>query len=171
MATGDPDGTVEGINDLQQQYAQKYGAGSYKPNIPTTYWSFRLMIGFGFLAGLLALVGLWLTRRRRLPVSRWFYRLAIASIATPYLANSLGWLFTEMGRQPWTVFGVLKTPASVSPGVGVWSVAATLVGFTLLYAALAVVEVKLVLRYAKAGPEPEGEPAEAEAEREPVFAY
>ncbi len=171
MATGNPNGKVEGINDLQRSYAQTYGPGSYKPNIPTTYWSFRLMIGLGALAGLLALVGLWLTRRRRVPGSRWFYRAAIAAVVTPYLANSLGWLFTEIGRQPWTVFGVLKTPLSVSPGVGTWQVALTLAGFTLLYAGLAVVEVKLLLRYGKAGPEPQTEPTAEEPEREPVFAY
>ncbi len=170
MATGDPNGKVEGINDLQRAYQRAYGPGSYKPNIPTTYWSFRLMIGFGALAGLLALVGLWLTRRRRLPVNRWFYRAAVAAVVTPYLANSLGWIFTEMGRQPWTVFGVLKTAFSVSPSVSAWQVGLTLAGFTLLYAALAVIEVTLLLRYGKAGPEPEVAPT-AEAEHEPVFAY
>jgi cytochrome d ubiquinol oxidase subunit I len=173
MATGTSNGKVEGINDLQDEYAGKYGPGNYKPNIPTAYWSFRLMIGLGALAGLLSLVGLWLTRRRQVPTSRWFYRASIAVVAAPYVANSLGWIFTEMGRQPWTVFGVLTTPEGVSPTVTAWTVAATLIGFTVLYAALAVVELKLLLRYGKAGPEPEIEPTgdTTEAEREPVFAY
>jgi cytochrome d ubiquinol oxidase subunit I len=116
IATLNPDGTVRGINNLQHAYQQKYGPGDYKPYIPVTYWSFRLMIGFGLLAALLSLWGLWLTRGKRVPGSRWFCRAALWGIATPYLANSMGWIFTEMGRQPWTVFGVLRTAQSVSTG-------------------------------------------------------
>ncbi len=157
MATGDPNGRVDGINDLQAQYEQTYGPGDYRPNVPVTYWNFRLMIGFGALAGLLALAGLWLTRRRRLPISPWFYRAALAGMALPFLANSTGWIFTEMGRQPWTVFGVLQTSQSVSPSVSVANVAITLIGFTLLYGALAVVEVVLMVRYVRAGAPPEDE--------------
>jgi len=117
IATMDPNGTVQGINNVERAYAKKYGPGNYRPYVPVTYWSFRLMIGFGTLAALFSLVGLWLTRRRRIPQSRWFYRAAIAAVATPYLANTMGWIFTEMGRQPWTVFGVLQTSQSVSAGV------------------------------------------------------
>ncbi len=113
----DPHGTVQGINNVERAYARKYGPGDYRPYVPVTYWSFRLMIGFGTLAALFALIGLWLTRGRRIPHSRWFYRASLAAVATPYLANTMGWIFTEMGRQPWTVFGVLQTSQSVSPGV------------------------------------------------------
>ncbi len=120
------------------------------------YWSFRLMIGFGALAILVALVGLWLTRRGRLP-SRWFYRAAIAAIATPFLANSFGWIFTELGRQPWLVFGQLRTSAGVSPGVGAGSVLLSLTTFTLLYGGLALVEIGLLLRLIRKGPPPEAE--------------
>ena len=77
IATLNPHGTVQGINNVERAYDKKYGPGSYKPIIPVTYWSFRLMIGFGSLAALLAAIGLWLTRRRRIPRSRWFYRVAI----------------------------------------------------------------------------------------------
>nr|PZN42980.1 MAG: cytochrome ubiquinol oxidase subunit I [Actinomycetota bacterium] len=156
LATNSLDGTVEGINDIQARYEQQYGPGDYRPSIGIAYWSFRLMIGFGALAALLALAGLWLTRRGRLPENPWFYRLAIAGIFLPYLANTMGWIFTEMGRQPWTVFGLMTTASAVSPGVDTTEVALTLVGFTLVYAILAIIEVRLLIKSIRQGPEPEG---------------
>ena len=170
LATADPNGKVEGINDIQREYEQRFGPGDYKPYVPVTYWSFRLMIGLGMLSVLLGVLGLWLTRRGRTPRSRWFWRAAIWSVALPLLANSFGWIFTEMGRQPWTVFGVLKTTGSVSPTVGAGSVLTSLTVFTLLYGGLAVVEVFLMLRYAKAGPPPLPAPAETKTD-ELAFAY
>jgi cytochrome d ubiquinol oxidase subunit I len=154
IATLDPHGTVQGINNVQRAYEKKYGPGDYKPYIPVTYWSFRLMAGFGSLATLFSLAGLWLTRRRRIPRSRWFYRAAIAAVATPYLASTMGWIFTEMGRQPWTVFGVLQTSQSVSPGVSAWTVATSLVVFTLLYGGLGAVAGWLMIRSIKPGRRP-----------------
>ncbi|GAA0405081.1 cytochrome ubiquinol oxidase subunit I [Microbispora corallina] len=156
LATSTPDGRVEGVNDIQARYQATYGPGDYRPIVGLAYWSFRLMIGFGGLAGLLALAGLWFTRRRRLPANPWFYRIAVIGIGLPFLANSLGWIFTEMGRQPWTVFGVMRTSAAVSPGSDVAEVAVTLAGFTLVYAVLAFIEVRLLLKFIRSGPEPAG---------------
>ena len=156
LATNSLDGAVEGINDIQARYELQYGPGDYRPSIGIAYWTFRLMIGFGALAGLLALAGLWLTRRDRLPNGPWFYRLAIAGVFLPFLANTMGWIFTEMGRQPWTVFGLMTTAQAVSPGVSVGEVAATLAGFTIVYAVLAIIEVRLLLKAIRQGPEPEG---------------
>ncbi|MGI5129967.1 cytochrome ubiquinol oxidase subunit I [Pseudonocardia sp. CA-107938] len=153
MATGSFDGRVEGINDVARAEQAAYGPGDYVPNVPVTYWTFRLMIGFGFLAGLLAAVGLWFTRRRaKQPVPRWFHRVALAALVTPFAANSVGWIFTEMGRQPWLVFGVLPTSAGVSPGVGTFSVVTSFAVFTLLYGVLAAIDGVLMVRYAQAGP-------------------
>jgi len=155
MATGSFDGKVEGINDLQTAEAAQYGPGDYTPSIPSTFWTFRLMIGFGMLAGLLSLAGLWLTRRRaRTPVPRWYYRAALAGLFLPFAANSAGWIFTEMGRQPWSVFGVLRTADGISPGVSAGMVLTSLIVLTLLYGALAVIDGVLMVRYAKAGPPP-----------------
>jgi cytochrome d ubiquinol oxidase subunit I len=169
---------VEGINNIQAQYEKRYGPGDYKPIIPVTYWGFRYMIGFGMLTSALALLGLWLIRRRRLPASRWFWRAALWTLPFPLLGNSFGWIFTEMGRQPWVVFGQLFTRNGVSPNVPSWHVVLSLGGLSLLYLVLAVVEVGLLARYAKAGPpdaeEPEegvgGEPADEES-RPLAFAY
>jgi cytochrome d ubiquinol oxidase subunit I len=71
-------------------------------------------------------------------------------------ANLTGWIFTEIGRQPWVVQGLLLTSQAVSPTVSAWSVGLTLVGFTLLYGVLAAVEARLMVRAVKAGPDPEG---------------
>jgi cytochrome d ubiquinol oxidase subunit I len=162
---------VQGINNVERAYVKKYGPGDYKPVIAVTYWSFRLMVGFGMLAGLLALIGLWLTRRRReIPRSSWFYRLAIWGVVLPYLGTTSGWIFTEMGRQPWTVFGVLKTQQSVSPGVTPSSVIISMTVFTLLYAALAVIAGKIAFRHVRDGIPDEPEQAEADT-RQPVFSY
>jgi cytochrome d ubiquinol oxidase subunit I len=177
LATGSLDGQVEGINDLQARYEQLYGPGGYAPNVPVSYWSFRFMIGLGVLVALFALVGLWLTRRRPDtdgPTMRWFWRLAPWAVALPLAANSFGWIFTEMGRQPWTVFGVLKTADSASPTVGAGTVATSLVVFTLLYGVLAVVELFLTIRFAKAGapPTPAVESdVDDDANRPLTFAY
>ncbi|WP_213455431.1 cytochrome ubiquinol oxidase subunit I [Rhizomonospora bruguierae] len=171
MATGSPDGTVEGVNDLQRRYEQSYGPGNYRPYVPIAYWSFRLMIGLGMAPVLLALLGLWLTRRGRLPAgsrARWFWRASVWSVGLPLAANSFGWIFTEMGRQPWVVFGLLHTADGVSPSVGAGTVATSLVVFTALYSVLAVVELTLMLRYAKAGPPRVEAPA---TDRELTFAY
>lgn len=177
LSTHSLDGKVDGINNLQAAAVARYGPGNYVPYVPVTYWSFRLMIGFGALAALIALVGLWLTRRDRLPSgrgSRWFWAASIMSVGLPLAANSFGWIFTEMGRQPWTVFGVLKTASSLSPTVGAGTVLTSLIVFTLLYGALAVVEVSLLVRYARKGapPIPEAGAEDSEqAGKTLTFAY
>lgn len=156
LGTGTWDGEVRGIDSLQEEYEQRFGPGDYAPNIPVTYWTFRAMI----TAGGLAMVGgawlLWATRRRRLPSlatweGRWLLRTAVALPFLPLAASSFGWIFTEMGRQPWVVFGLMETSAGVSPGVSAGEALTTLVGFTALYAALAVVEFRLLLTYIRKG--------------------
>ena len=152
LSTGSPDGTVEGINDLQAEYEQTYGPGDYTPNIPIAYWMFRLMIGFGGLAGIFAVYALWATRGGRDPKSKWFARMALLMPWLPLLGMSWGWIFTEMARQPWIVFGLMQTSAGVSPGVSVFEVATSLVVLSALYGVLAVVEFGLLVKAIKAGP-------------------
>ncbi|MBS2961513.1 cytochrome ubiquinol oxidase subunit I [Actinocrinis puniceicyclus] len=176
LATGSFHGQVQGINDVQAAEIAKYGPGTYTPVIPVTYWSFRLMIGFGVLAGLLALLGLWLTRRGRTPAPsrRWFWLAALGSVALGPLASSFGWIFTEMGRQPWSVYGVLATRTSVSPTVGAGTILTSLIVLTALYAVLAVVEVGLTVRAAGRGPgDPPGADTDSAHDAEPGlgFAY
>jgi cytochrome d ubiquinol oxidase subunit I len=99
LGTGDVDGRVEGIDDLQARYVAEFGPGSYTPVIPVTYWSFRLMIGFGVLAALVAAWALWAHRGGRTPGSRWLARAGLVLPLLPLAANAFGWIFTEMGRR------------------------------------------------------------------------
>ena len=152
MSTGKPSGAVEGINDLQAAYVAKYGAGDYKPNIPVAYWSFRLMIGFGGLAVLWAAWALWATRRGKLPNGRWFVRSSAVMPFLPLLGMGIGWIFTEMARQPWVVFGVMQTADGISPTVTAGEVLTSMIVFTLLYALLAVIEFGLMFKAVRIGP-------------------
>ncbi|OIV38479.1 cytochrome ubiquinol oxidase subunit I [Mangrovactinospora gilvigrisea] len=180
LAKSDFSSCVPGINQTNHAEQQRYGPGDYRPNIPVAYWGFRWMIGFGMAALLVGVVGLWLTRNRfwlserlraqrgdpdsvpRLAVTRgralgaglthWFWLIAMIVMVFPLIANSWGWIFTEMGRQPWVVYGLMRTSAAVSPTVSGGEVLTSMTVFTVLYAVLAVVEVGLLIKYVKAGP-------------------
>ncbi|BCK52829.1 cytochrome ubiquinol oxidase subunit I [Nocardia wallacei] len=156
---------LEGVKDLQESYNEKFGPGDYRPNLFVTYWSFRAMIGWVAGSGAIALLGFWMTRRGRVPDQRWFSWLSLLVIPTPFLANSSGWVFTEMGRQPWVVApnptGDLDIRMTVQQGVSgntAGTVLFSLIVFTLLYGVLAVVWFYLMRRYVVTGPE---EPAAA----------
>lgn len=151
LSTHTLDGKVEGLNDLQSQYVAAYGPGDYMPTIWITYWAFRWMIGLGVLSMLIAVVGLWLTRKGNVNVPKWAWNVAIWSAPIPVLGISLGWMFTEMGRQPWLVFKLMKTADGVSPGINGVDVLISLIVFTAIYGILAVVEMKLLLAAAQQG--------------------
>jgi cytochrome bd ubiquinol oxidase subunit I len=184
LATGSWDGEVQGINDLRQKYIATYGQdpgasyyspGDYVPYIPLTYWTFRLMIGLGLVGALIAGWILWATRGGRVPRGRLILLAAIALPLLPVFANSFGWIFTEIGRQPWVVFGLLTTMNGVSPRVGTAEVVTSLSVYTLLYGVLAVIEVKLMLTYIRRGADPAPDPtidADAGGDDRPLaFAY
>ena len=184
LATGNFEGAVRGINDLKAEYAETYGASgnprvadiatAFVPNIPTTYWSFRLMIGLGIVTALIAVAVLWLTRKGRTPTAKWLAYAAVAAPLLPVFANSFGWIFTEVGRQPWLVFGLMTTANGVSPSVSMGEVITSMLVFTLLYGALAVVEIKLFLHYVRKGAEPfeqPQDPADRDEDAPLVFAY
>jgi cytochrome d ubiquinol oxidase subunit I len=182
LATGHFDGTVHGIDDLRAEYKQTYGQdpgasyyspGDYTPYIPVTYWTFRLMIGMGLLCAAAAILILYVTRRGRAPTNKWWARLAILLPLLPVAANSFGWIFTEMGRQPWVVFGLMTTTNGVSPSVGAGLVATSLISFTLLYAVLAVIEVGLLVMTIRKGlPDVTPSPPDGDdADRPLTFAY
>ena len=159
LATGDWDSTVMGVEDLQAAAVLKYGEGDYTPNLAVTYWGFRLMIGFGAFSAALALATLWLTRRGRSPGAEWFRRLSLIAIPAPFLAAAFGWLFTEMGRQPWVVAPnptgydpvYLQTMFGVSSSVSAAEVLTSMIVFTLVYAVLGVFWYRLMVRYATLG--------------------
>ncbi len=146
------DGEVKGIKDLQVQYEQEYGPGDYVPPIAFSYWTFRFMVGAGFLMAALAFYGLYLVLREKLEQKRWFLRLLPFAIVLPYIANTSGWLFTEIARQPWIVFGLQLTKNAVSPTVAGETVLLSLAGFTVLYGVLMAVDVYLLAKYARVEP-------------------
>ena len=150
-------GAVKGIKELDAEYQARYGPGDYAPPVMWTYWNFRVMVGAGMLMLLLAAWALAAMLRERIAQSRLLLTLLAPAIVLPYVGNSAGWIFTEIGRAPWIVFGVMKIENAVSPGVGTGELLVTLVGFTLLYAALMAADLYLLAKFAKAGihgPEP-----------------
>jgi cytochrome d ubiquinol oxidase subunit I len=141
-------GTVQGINNIQAADVAKYGPGSYTPIIPLTYWSFRVMVGAGVLLILLSAWALWLGRRKRsggLLSSTWFKRAAIWGMVLPFIANTTGWIFTEAGRQPWTVYGLMLTSKGVS-SVTTADIAFTFVVFVVVYTVLGGLDAWLMVR-------------------------
>ncbi len=145
-------GQVPGINDLQVQYVAEYGPGNYVPLVVFTYWGFRFMVAAGFTMLGLAGYALYFVMRNRVgPQIRWL-GLFVFAIALPYIANTSGWVLTEMGRQPFIVYGLLKTDDAMSPGMTTGLVLFSLIGFALVYAALMGVDAFLLFRTAKAGP-------------------
>lgn len=159
LSTHSLDGCVEGINDLQALYNEQFGPGDYTPVIWVTYWAFRWMMALGGVAALISVVGLWVTRKKsRLTIRPWMWRVLIWSAPLPLLGSLVGWIFTEMGRQPWIVFGLMLTEDGVSPSVPGWTVLISLVAFTAIYASLAVVEIGLIIKYAQKGPDPLPDP-------------
>jgi cytochrome bd ubiquinol oxidase subunit I len=152
ISTGYPRGEVRGINDINREYRRRYGPGNYTPIVAVTYWTWRAMLGCAFLMLVFAAYGWWLLHRGRLEGARRFLGLAVPAVALPFIASATGWLFTEMGRQPWVVFGLLKTDVANSPSVGAAEIWITLVGFTLVYGVLAAIAGRVFVRAVRKGP-------------------
>ncbi|OMH33170.1 cytochrome ubiquinol oxidase subunit I [Tersicoccus sp. Bi-70] len=176
LANGDFTTPVKGVNELVPEYQQKYGTNlpddpkygeragqaiQYVPVMEVTYWGFRLMITFGGLSALACFIGLIITRKGTVPLSKPLMISAVLGILAPFGANSAGWIFTEMGRQPFVVApnpdpsGIdqvfMYTAAAVSPGVSFGEVLFSLIVLTSVYAVLAVVEVGLLVRFIRGG--------------------
>jgi len=145
-------GEVRGVRQLQAEYEDKYGPGNYVPSIFIAYWTFRAMVGAGMLMLAAALFAVFQVFKKSSYSHLKFLGLFPFFIAFPYIANSTGWLLTETGRQPWVVFGVLKTADAASPSVTAELVLTSLIIFTLLYGVLMVVDIYLLVKFAKRGP-------------------
>ena len=140
------------VADPRQATAEQIQQAAWDtvPNVPLMFWSFRVMAGIGFaMIALFATAFVLCTLRRH--ETRWFLRLAVLALPLPWLAAEFGWVLAEMGRQPWAVEGVLPTFLGAS-SLTVPQLWATIVGFTVFYGALAVVEVGLILHAIKKGP-------------------
>jgi cytochrome d ubiquinol oxidase subunit I len=127
------------------------------PHVPTLFWSFRVMVGLGMFFILLTATFFWLSARRRLDAYPWLLRIAVLAIPLPFIAIEFGWVVAEFGRQPWIIEGVLPTAAAVS-SLGASTVLLTILGFAVLYTVLIVIEMTLMVKAIRKGPEPDHEP-------------
>jgi len=142
------------------------------PSVPLMFWSFRVMAGIGFVLIALFALAFVLCSLRLHTRSRWFWWVCVAAIPLPWIAAELGWVVAEMGRQPWAIDGVLPTFLAPS-SLGRMSLWITLVGFTALYGALAVIEVRLMLAAIRHGPvdhRDEPQPAPGSLQATPIVA-
>jgi cytochrome d ubiquinol oxidase subunit I len=194
LAHDDFSSAVPGVNELQKEYAAAYGATypddpsfgakagkpvDYTPVLAVTYWNFRLMVGMGLVSAAVAAYALWSTRRGRVPLSRIGVYGSLLAVGAPFLGNAAGWIFTEMGRQPFVVVPNPDVPRTeqvwfftaqaVSPGITAAEVWTSLGVLTAVYGLLAVVELGLITRFVRRGirsddgvptpgPAPEGTP-------------
>ena len=157
LAYNQLEGEVQGIYNLQAQYEAQYGPGNYIPPVAVTYWTFRIMVGAGFAMMALALYALFMVMGDFFETRTVVLRIFLFAMALPYLANTAGWLMTELGRAPWVVFGLMKIEDAVSPTVSGGMVLTTLVIFTLVYGVLMAADIYLLTKFAKQGVKPTGE--------------
>ncbi|WP_224981437.1 cytochrome ubiquinol oxidase subunit I [Geomonas agri] len=124
-----------------------------RPPVLPVFLSFRLMVGLGTLFILLSAAALFLSKNGLLEKYPLFLKLLVLCIPLPYIANQLGWVVSEVGRQPWIVYGIMKTSDGVSKSLDMSQVIGSLLGFTLLYGLLGFVDIYLLAKFARKGPE------------------
>jgi len=146
LAYGDAGAAVRGINEIPK---------SDMPPVEVTYYAYHIMIGLGMAFIAILGIGLLLLLAGRLQTSRWFLWLLLLAWPFPYIANEAGWCVAEVGRQPWLVYGLLRTSAGYSTNVSSGEVVFTLIGFMGLYFVLGVLFLILVGKTISQGPEQE----------------
>jgi cytochrome d ubiquinol oxidase subunit I len=142
---------VRGVDEIQAEYAAKYGPADYIPLIVVTYWGFRIMMTAGLLMMVLAAYFLW-ALAHGIERARWLKWVPWV-ILLPYAANASGWIVTEMGRQPWIVQGLMTVREGISPNLTTTDLLISLIGFMLLYGSLGAANVYLMRKFALAGPD------------------
>jgi cytochrome d ubiquinol oxidase subunit I len=127
------------------------------PPVGPLFWSFRAMVALGMFFILLTGTFFWLSVRHKMDAYPWLLKVAVWSIPLPWIAAECGWIVAELGRQPWTIEGVLPTAMAVS-NLGASTLLLTIAGFILIYTVLFIIEMKLMLRAIKKGPPHESAP-------------
>ena len=148
-------GSVKGMEEINKELEKKYGTHidgrkmDYYVPVNTLFWSFRVMCGFAALLFLMAIVGLIMTRKNKetLYNHRWLLWIFALLTFSPFLANTAGWLITELGRAPWTVYGLFTIDQSVSPNVSVASLLTSNIVYFCLFTILAIIMIALVVRF------------------------
>ena len=141
LAYHSSDAEVKGLKDFPE---------SERPPVTITFLSFRIMVGLGFLFVLITVAGFFL--RNKLEEFPWFLKIMIFAIPLPYIANQAGWVLAEVGRQPWIVYGLMKSSDAVSPVMGS-QVLISLIAFVLVYSLLGLAAFYLMWKFALKGPE------------------
>ncbi|MDO9307862.1 MAG: cytochrome ubiquinol oxidase subunit I [Deltaproteobacteria bacterium] len=144
LAFHDPNAEIRGLKDFPPEL---------RPPVTPTFLSFRLMVGLGTFMILASLAAIFMSRSKTFTDKRAFLTLMVFAIPAPYLAEQFGWLVAEFGRQPWIVYGVLKTADAVSKSITSTQVILSLIGFTVLYGLLGAIDIFLLVKYAKKGPD------------------
>ena len=144
LAFHTPDAEIKGLKEFPPEL---------RPPVLPTFLSFRLMVGLGTFFILAALLAVILSLSGKLEKNRLFLNVMLFSIPLPYLANQLGWVVAEVGRQPWIVYGIMRTSDGVSKSIDLAQVVVSLLGFTLLYGVLGVIDIYLLAKYARKGPD------------------
>ena len=144
LAFHDPDAQITGLKDIDKDL---------RPPVALTFYSFRIMVAFGLMMILAALAAVILSMIRKTDMPRAFLFFMICMIPVPYIAGQLGWITAEVGRQPWIVYGMLKTSDAVSRSIDTSQVIASLAGFTLLYGGLGIIDIYLLAKNARKGPD------------------
>lgn len=144
LAFHDAKAEIRGLKDFPPEL---------RPPVTPTFLSFRLMVGLGTFMILASLAAIFVSRSKKFTDNRFFLSLMVFAIPAPYLAEQFGWLVAEFGRQPWIVYGVLKTADAVSKSITSTQVILSLIGFTVLYGLLGAIDIFLLVKYAKKGPD------------------
>lgn len=152
LAHGSFSGEVKGLNELQAEYTQQYGAANYIPPVTVVFWSFRIMVLAGCWLILIMALCAWLWRSGKLEQHPAVLKAMLWTLPVPYIANSSGWIMAEMGRQPWIVFGLQRVEQAVSPSVSAASIGLSMTGFTVMYGLLAIAAIYLAVKTIIQGP-------------------
>jgi cytochrome d ubiquinol oxidase subunit I len=138
------DATVTGLSDFSKDE---------RPPVTPVFLSFRLMVGLGTLFLLISLLAVIYSLKGSIESKDWFLRVLLYSIPLPYIAAQVGWIVAEVGRQPWIVYGLMKTSDAVSTNLTAAHVAMSLLGFFIFYGTLMVIDFYLLFKYSRLGPE------------------
>jgi cytochrome bd ubiquinol oxidase subunit I len=144
LAYGNFNASVEGL--------ESYSKDLWPP-VSLTYYSYHIMVGLGTIFIAEMLIGLFFLWRRKLYSHRWFLWVLMLSVPFPYIANEAGWVVSEVGRQPWLVYGLMMTSAGTSTNVAAGETVFTILGFAGIYAMLSILFLFLVARIIHHGPE------------------
>ena len=162
----DPHTAMQARKVLQENIAH-FGYGYIQsrnelvPPVQLLYWAFRVMVGLGGYLFLLMVAVLWAERKKRLAEMKWLLRIALLSIPLVYLAGQAGWIVAEVGRQPWTIEGLLPVRAAVS-SVSVSAVQTTFFIFVAIFTLFLLIEIRILLKAIQKGPETDNTPNQAQ---------